>query len=290
MSVNDKTGSFKCWVCDAVYGDVIKLVMLIKRCTFVDALEWLNSRTPVHSIAADFNTGPVSQKTHSRIHFEMDMEYRNRIILDFLKLLKPVDGPVLKYLVSRKIFRNTADAQKVRMIDNYDRVNRALKKLYPLKDLQEYGFYSDTRHLRFYKHPLIFPYLNHEGLPVYFQARAVEQGVTPKELNIKGVIPLPYNAPLLDKKPGIVFLCEGVIDTLTMITKNFPTVGVPGVNSFKSEWFELFKNKNVIIAFDGDEAGKKASDKLHSSFIERGIASSIITLPDGEDVNEWFNT
>ena len=102
MSINSNSGSFKCWVCDAVYGDVIKLVMLVKRCNFVDALGWLNERTPVHSITADLKTGPISQKTHATIHFDMDLEYRSAIILDFLKLLKPVDGQALKYLNSRK--------------------------------------------------------------------------------------------------------------------------------------------------------------------------------------------
>ncbi len=288
MSVNKETNSFKCWVCDSVYGDVIKLVMLVKRCSFTDSLQWLNDRSPIVSSVTSFATPGV--KTKATVHFEMDIEYRSKIILDFLKLLKPVDGAVLKYLVSRKIFRNGANAQKLRMIHDYDFVNRELKKMYPMSDLQQYGFYSETKHLRFYKHPLIFPYLNQKRSPVYFQARAIETGVSPKELNIKGPISLPYNTPLLNGGPGAIFLCEGVIDTLTMLSKNFPSVGVPGVNVFKKEWFQLFKNKNVLIAFDADAAGKKASESLMAEFKTHNISASIINLPDGEDVNEWFST
>ncbi len=287
MSVNKEKNSFKCWVCDSVYGDVIKLVMLVKRCSFTDALQWLYDRSPIVSGVAPYT--PSRVKTKATVHFEMDLEYRSKIILDFLKLLKPVDGAVLKYLVSRKIFRNGADAQKLRMIHDYDYVNRALKKMYPMSDLQQYGFYTESQHLRFYKHPLIFPYLNQKRSPVYFQARAIESGVQPKELNIKGPISLPYNTPLLDGKSGEVFLCEGVIDTLTMLSKSFPSVGVPGVNVFKKEWFQLFKNKNVFITFDGDLAGRKASESLLADFKSQNISASIINLPDGEDVNEWFS-
>ncbi|MGL1936586.1 MAG: toprim domain-containing protein [Fibrobacterales bacterium] len=293
-------GGYKCWVCDSVRGDVIHFVMQIQGCSFASALEWLANRTPGHSLGMSSEPpvsvglrGAVASRPvaiRSKPHFSLDLEYRSQMILSFLKLCKPVDGAVLKYLVSRKIFKKFADAQKVRMIENYDQVNRAFKELYPIEDLKEYGFYSETAHLRFYKHPLIFPYLNREGRPIYFQARAIESGVQPKEFNIKGPISIPYNARLLDGKPGIVFLCEGVIDSLTMITKNFPTIGVPGVSSFKAEWFDLFKNKNVFIAFDADSAGKRAAEKLHAQFSERGISSSIISLPDGEDINQWFST
>src|SRR4051812_25345928 len=36
-------GSFKCWVCPDVKGDVIDLVRLIKGCSFRDALTFLGS-------------------------------------------------------------------------------------------------------------------------------------------------------------------------------------------------------------------------------------------------------
>ncbi|MGL1904132.1 MAG: toprim domain-containing protein [Fibrobacterales bacterium] len=293
-------GSYKCWVCDSVWGDVINFVMQVQGSSFAQALVWLASRTPGHFLDMSSESpigvgiqGVVSSKPVAlkrKVHFSLDLEYRSQMILSFLKLCKPVDGVVLKYLVSRKIFKKFADAQKVRMIENYDQVNKAFKELYPIEDLKEYGFYSETSHLRFYKHPLIFPYLNRKGRPVYFQARSIEAGIQPKELNIKGPISIPYNAQLLNEKPGIVFLCEGVIDALTMITKNFPTIGVPGVSSFKSEWFVLFKNKNVFIAFDADSAGKNAAERLHAQFSECGIASSIISLPEGEDINQWFST
>ena len=42
-----------------------------------------------------------------------------------------------------------------------------------------------------------------------------------------GPIPIPYNARLLDGEPGQIYLCEGVIDTLTLLEQGFPAVGVP---------------------------------------------------------------
>jgi DNA primase len=93
----------------------------------------------------------------------------------------------------------------------------------------------------------------------------------------------------LDGKPGIVYLCEGAIDTLTLLGHNFNAVGIPGINSFKPEWAEMFKNKKVILCLDNDAAGKASEARISAMLQKAGLEThSFGLLPEGEDINSWF--
>ena len=46
VSISEERGSFRCWVCDDVRGDVISLVQIVKNCSFTEALDWLVETYP----------------------------------------------------------------------------------------------------------------------------------------------------------------------------------------------------------------------------------------------------
>jgi DNA primase len=94
-----------------------------------------------------------------------------------------------------------------------------------------------------------------------------------------------------------VYLCEGVVDTLTLLCRNISAVGIPGVSSFKTEWVPLFKGKNVIISFDKDEAGRNGALVVQELLSVAGIHNVIggnLKLPEmfrmkeGNDINDFF--
>lgn len=302
VSISEEKGLFRCWVCDDVRGDAIALVQVVRGGGFGEAMEWLRSefghstggnalppqasRRITVARAVQTETAPVGDDGTGT---EPPAYFREKIVLSFLKLLKPVDGtPAARWLARRKIFKKTWDAARLRYIDDYDRVNRELLALHSLEDLQNAGLYNDKGHLRYYKHPLILPYLDELHRPHYFQARALDSALQPKELNLRGAVPFPYNKAALNNEPGWVYLCEGVIDTLTALGKGFVAVGIPGVKSFKTEWLALFKNKKIVICLDNDEAGRMGSEKLMDLFSAAGIEATRLELPEGQDVNEWF--
>jgi DNA primase len=212
------------------------------------------------------------------------------MIADFLELLVPVDGtPAKKWLMDRRIFKPTWDSARLRFVGDYPAVHQKLLELYPMEDLQGAGLFNQNGKLVFYKHPLVIPYLDHEGRAQYFQARAIEKEVRPKELNLRGQVPFPYNEPALDGKDGFIYLCEGAIDTLTVLNRtSYSAVGIPGAGNFRPEWAKLFANKKVTLCLDGDEAGRKAAGRIQALLAEAGVASNIKALPDGEDINSWF--
>lgn len=186
---------------------------------------------------------------------------------------------------------------RLRTIVDYDRVNAGLRQKFGLEDLQKAGLFNEKGNLKYYRHRLLFPYLDAKGIPRYFQARATDAETQPKELNLRGAVPFPYNVSLLDGNVGWIYLCEGCIDTLTMLDRGFPAVGIPGVKSFKPEWGSLFRNKRVIVCLDQDEAGRAGSkiieDILKQNGVEAsrlgdGIQAKSFQMAEGQDINSWF--
>ncbi len=310
VSVSEERGSFRCWVCDDVRGDVITLVQILKDCSFTEALDWLmeqypflvpnGARKPVVR-EGKFVPKNVSVEPPPVVEEKKELvpeDERKKIILSFLKRLSPVDNtPAAAWLARRRIHKAVWDKMLLRTITNYDAVNKSLKADYPVDVLQEVGLFNDKGNLRYYKHPLIFPYLDSQRRSFYFQSRAIDSSVVPKELNLRGTVPYPYNVSALDGRPGWVYLCEGCVDTLTFLNQKINAVGIPGVRSFKVEWMSLFKNKNVVLCLDHDEAGRAGMEYIGGLFEQAGIRSTVLgngleglptAMKEGEDINDWF--
>jgi len=310
-------GSFKCWVCPDVKGDVIDLVRIVKGLDFSGAVAFLEKHSgysphPGSKAALP----PGGTKSHSsHLSSETQTEFfqtpgappspennaserasdenpeppkqRAELIQAFLKLCGPVQGKAATWLKGRRIFKKTWERQQLKVVDHYGRISDELMDKFSLTDLRESGLFNSEGHLRFYRHPLILPYF-YQNEPVYLQARALEAGIQPKELSLAGTIPCPYNAPLLNGEPGPVYLCEGVIDALTLIEAGFPAVGVPGAMHFKAAWAPLFRNKSVYVVFDADSAGEAGASRATALLTGQGIEAHRLPLPAGKDINDWL--
>jgi DNA primase len=300
MTLNTKNNTFKCWVCDDVFGDVISLVQMNKKCTFPEALEWLarfagsKIKAPPKSYAQPLDPVEAPElglggnlKTQAAKP-ELNFNLRTQVLKVLIENSDDISGACSKYLGKRKIFKKTWDLMGLKQIGDYQKMSDLLKRRFTEQELQDSGLFNESGHLRFYRHLLLLPYYNSKGDPLYLQARAIEPEVQPKELSLKGRITIPYNSSALNQKPGVVYLCEGVIDTLTLIEKGFSAVGVPGAKNFKPEWAPGFKNKKVFLVFDSDEAGREGAIKTIQILKDAGIDADNLSLPEGMDINSWF--
>ncbi len=320
-------GSFKCWVCPDVKGDVIDLVRLIQGFSFGEAIQWLRRQSGMPSTnPSEYRPIPKSlgpkppfppqaerksatrdqvqipaaspQLSSEKNLLQAETEIptttkdpaaeRTEVLQGLLELSSPISGAAAKYLQSRRIFKHTWEKQGLRWIDDYGRISRALVDRFGLETLIRMGLFNAEGHLRYYRHVLLFPYFDKENKPIYLQARALTSTVSPKELSLSGSIPLPYNAPLLQSAVRHVYLCEGVIDTLTLLEQGFPSVGVPGAANFKPAWVPLFHDKSVFIFFDPDPAGEAGAHRVEALLGEAGIAAHRMRLPPGQDINDWL--
>ena len=290
VSINEEKGYFRCFVCNDVRGDVISLVQIALGVSFPEAIKWLKDDTP--SIIRDSQkyypkkNMRNAQKTEAHPKF-----FREKMIFDFLSLLSPIppNSAAGWWLAKRHIYKPTWDKVLLRLMDDYNHVSNSLLAKHSLEDLQLAGLFNNQGNLRYGRHPIIIPYVDEMHRPFFFQARAIDKNIRPKELNFQGSIPFPYNREALDGKFGTVYLCEGAIDTLTLLGNGFSAVGIPGVNSFKPEWVSLFSNKKVILCLDNDEAGRAGEERISVLLKEAGLEThSFGLLPEGQDINSWL--
>lgn len=294
---------FKCWVCPDVKGDVIDLVRIVKGVGFTEAVAFLEKRggysphpaAHAHAVSRSqielFQPTPAKKTPDDKpVEEALSEEKRRELIGAFLECCGGVHGKAMAWLKTRRIFKKTWDGQQLRVVDHYGRVSYELLARFSVKELRDSGLFNADGHLRFYRHPLILPYFDREGRAVYLQARALDTETKPKELSLAGSIPCPYNMRILNGEPGPVYLCEGAVDTLTLIEAGFPAVGIPGVTNFKPAWVPLFKHKSVYVVFDPDAAGEAGSARAIALLKEQGIEAHHLKLPPGKDINDWLRS
>lgn len=81
------------------------------------------------------------------------------------------------------------------------------------------------------------------------------------------------------EKGETVYLCEGEWDAMAMnwlvgsVKQKGMAVGTPGAGTFKREWIPGFKEKNVVVLYDNDEAGENGDAVVYERL--RGAVSSL---------------
>lgn len=77
---------------------------------------------------------------------------------------------------------------------------------------------------------------------------------------------------------GTIFLCEGETDAISLIDAGLESdaqtiaVALPSASTFNERWANLFDRKDVVLAFDADQAGEEATRRV-SRFLYPHVAS-----------------
>jgi hypothetical protein len=83
-----------------------------------------------------------------------------------------------------------------------------------------------------------------------------------------------------------IAVTEGELDRLILRQLGYPSVGLPGAESWKRHWHRLFEDFERIVVFgDGDSAGRRFIKKFMDEFPQ---STEGVQLPDEEDVNSMF--
>ena len=105
-----------------------------------------------------------------------------------------------------------------------------------------------------------------------------------KYLYSPGDHPRLFNTRALLQGGRWIAVSEGELDAITASGQGIPTVGLPGVTSWKPHFGPVFEGyEQVIVLADGDEPGRR----LVPSLIEHIPQVRAIHMPDGEDVNSF---
>ncbi|MFY0256495.1 toprim domain-containing protein [Chitinophaga sp. 30R24] len=153
---------------------------------------------------------------------------------------------------------------------------------------------GETAYRPFAKYSLVFALRDRSGQVSGFYFRSTVNDDDQKHFYLKnrqGLYP-GYPAPETER----LILTEAIIDAATLlqqpaITKDYNVLSCYGTNGFTKEHQQAVKSlrglKEIIFAFDGDDAGNKAAAKYAAALREElpHIVISTLCLPAGEDVN-----
>ncbi|HLP99423.1 MAG TPA: CHC2 zinc finger domain-containing protein [Sideroxyarcus sp.] len=165
--------------------------------------------------------------------------------------------------------------------------------------LQRIGLLRESGHEHF-NGSLVVPLFDEAGNAVEVYGRKLLDNLrpgTPKHLYLPGPHAGVFNLAGVQaagqREPGErdVILCEALIDAMTFWCAGFTNVtSAYGVEGFTDDLLQAFKANHierVLIAYDRDEAGDRAADKLGAQLISEGFEVLRVLFPKGMDANEY---
>jgi DNA primase len=198
---------------------------------------------------------------------------------------------VFYYLVKKRgISPATAIKAGVAYVIDYSAAADWLRQRASMEELQAAGLFNAKKNFKLFKHRLILPYWC-DGEVAMMQVRNIDwrnkEEDGPKELTI-GPVTVPFNANVLLEAQETVHICEGAIDTLSLLELGLIAVGIPGARSFRPQWCELFEDvQEVVLALDNDAAGDEGAAAIAGNFRLVGRDVKRLMFPPGiKDANE----
>ncbi|MEC4723778.1 CHC2 zinc finger domain-containing protein, partial [Noviherbaspirillum sp. CPCC 100848] len=158
--------------------------------------------------------------------------------------------------------------------------------------LEKLGLYRETGHEHF-NGSLIVPVFDEHGNVTELYGRKVRSDLrkgTPLHLYLPGPHRGVWNAEALRGAKEVI-LCEALIDAMTFWCAGFHNVTAAyGIEGFTDDHVAAFKGngiERVLIAYDCDEPGNRAAEKLAERLQAMGMDCYRIQFPHGMDANEY---
>ena len=295
LIISPTSNLFHCFGCDAA-GSVIDWVMRVQGVSFRNAVEVLRNGSLI-------DTGSVGMKhqpknTLASLVADADASIRLTEVIDYYHDTLKQSPDVLAYLKKRGL-------DNVELIDTFklgyanrtlgyrlpDRQHKAGREM--RTQLQSIGIFRSSGHEHF-SGSLVVPIINDDGVVTEVYGRKIlgerlRKG-TAQHLYLPGAHQGIWNRYALAAFEEII-LCEALIDAMTFWVHGFRNVTSSyGTGGFTDEHLAAFKScgiRRVLIAYDRDDAGNRAADKLTAVLIDAGIDVFRVLLPKNMDVNEY---
>jgi DNA primase catalytic core len=158
--------------------------------------------------------------------------------------------------------------------------------------LQKLGLYRESGHEHF-NGSLVVPIIGLTGEITEVYGRKITEGLrlgTPNHLYLPGPHRGVWNEAALAESKEII-LCEALIDALTFWCAGYRNVtasyGIEGFTADHLDAFQRHGTERILIAYDRDEAGDRAAEKLAIQLNAAGLDCYRVLFPKGMDANEY---
>ena len=296
FSVTPDKQIYKCFGCGEG-GGVINFLMAIDTLSFIESVE---------KLASIYNIKIETSASDKRIkNLKEQLLDINRLSAKYYSEQLNENETIKNYLYKRNF---NDDMIKLFQLGYSD---KSSSKLLPFLQEQKFssdamkksGLFSDSQRGyfdRFFSR-LIFPITDKNGDVIAFAGRdltnkkniakyinSIETPIYNKSKTFYG-LNLSKNSIRTEKS---IILVEGYFDLIRLYQNNIKNVVAISGTSFTDLHASIIKqySKNIIIAFDGDSAGKKAAIRTGYTLLKNEVNPKILSIPDDMDPDDWVDS
>lgn len=287
------TQSFYCFGCGAG-GDVITFIRMAENLEYIESIKHLAQRAGI-AMPEDGNDDYIFQKRTRMLEM-------NRKAGEFYhNLLLSENGQVgLNYLLNRGLTMKT-----IRKFglgyggDDWHGLHKYLRDLgFNDDELVEGSLLSRGNNKvydKFVKR-VMFPIFDIRGNIIGFGGRALEKDSYAKYLNSSETLIFKKKNNLYNlnyaknSKQKTLILCEGYMDVIALYQAGFKSAIATLGTAITSEQARLIRQhcEDVVITYDSDEAGQKATMKAINLLSENGVVARVLKLNDSKDPDDFI--
>ncbi|MBQ8378254.1 MAG: DNA primase [Oscillospiraceae bacterium] len=293
------TESFYCFGCGAG-GDVISFVMQIENLSYIEAVKLLAQKSgmamPEDSRFGDDGIAKKKQRLYDMNKAAAKFFYKN------LKTEKGKKG--LEYLLNRGLKPETIKKFGLGVATNSwnDLKYHLLGEGFTEQELIDGSLITVSGKTNgtfdFFMDRVMFPFFDLRGNIIAFGGRALGTEDSRKYLNSKETLVFQKNRTLfclnyaknLAAKKKQILLCEGNMDVISLHQSGFENAVATCGTAITPEHARLMSQycDEVIICYDSDEAGQKATQKALNILSDVGINTRVIKMQGAKDPDEFI--
>ena len=298
FSVAPAKGIYRCFSC-GVGGNAITFVMEYDKITFVEALKKLAERYNIPiSWEGEMDEGKASEISQLyELHDQARTLFKNN-------LFSAEGKNALQYLHNRGF---TDDIIKKFAIgyasDNWDHFLKHInRKVYHNDLLELSGLFiqrkDNSGYFDRFRNRIMFPIKNISGRTIAFGGRALDPDDNAKYMNSpetkiysKSDILFGFDISKdFIRKKEYAILVEGYTDFLRIFISGFENVVAGSGTALTEGHSKALKRftKKVMLCYDGDEPGQKATVRSGFIFLKAGFDVKVINLPEKEDPDSFI--
>ena len=294
FSVNSDKQIFYCFGCGKG-GGAVNFVMSVENMTYPDAVEFLANRAGM-TVPTDDTTVMLAGKRKRMLELNREAA---RFFYEMLR--SPLAESARQYLSKRGISKEMVTKFGIGAApDSWSLLLDAMtQKGYSRQELSEAGLIRSGRKegsaYDVFRNRLIFPVIDVRGSVVGFSGRILSDG-EPKYLNSPDTLVFNKSSTLFalnlarKTKQQMLILVEGNIDVVALHMAGFDGAVASLGTSFTTQQARLMSryNNNAVIAFDSDEAGRRAALKAIPLLEKTGMSVRVLSLEGAKDPDEFI--
>ncbi|MBK6352743.1 MAG: DNA primase [Saprospiraceae bacterium] len=298
FSVSPSKNIYKCFGCGKA-GSPVDFIMEIEQYTFPEAIRHLAKKYRI-----ELEETAQTQESIDEALEVQSLNIVNQWALDYYatQLWESDLGRSigLGYFKERGFLETTLRKFDIGFAqDEYQAfTSESIKKGYSIDLLKKLGLTSSNGN-DFFRNRIIFPIHNQGGKVIGFAGRVLD-----KEAKVAKYINSPetevykksktlyglHLAKAAIRKLGSCILVEGYTDVMSLVQSGIENVVASSGTSLTEDQVQLIKRhcENVIILYDGDDAGIKAAMRGIDMILKEGLNVYIGLIPDRDDPDSFI--